>query len=100
LAVADVTSRADADRRVITVVVHGDVDAQAAGNLGRTLAGVIVRDRPRHVVVDLSGVTSIDDTAVGTLVAARQAAGDVDVELRLHRPTAALAAMLASSGLD
>jgi anti-anti-sigma factor len=97
---AEVTTRVDVDHGVVTIVVHGILDDHTADRLRRTLAGVIVRERPQRLVVDLSGVTSIDDSGIGTLVAARQAADDVDVELSLHRPNPALAETLATNGLN
>jgi anti-sigma B factor antagonist len=97
--VANVTTRAGTDRNVIIVAVRGNVDQEVAGGLRRALAGAIVRDRPRRLVIDLSGVTAIDDTGIGTLVAAWQAAGDVQIEVSLHRPSPAVAEALATNGL-
>jgi anti-anti-sigma factor len=96
--VAEVTIRVAADGSVVTIVVRGNLDANAVGGLSRVLAGAIVRERPRRLVVDLSHVTSIDGTGIGTLVAAGDAARDVDVELSLHRPSPVLARHLPPAG--
>jgi anti-anti-sigma factor len=54
------------------VHVHADVDASIATCLRRTLADAI--DRHAHVIVDLSGASTLDPAGLGVLVRAQRRA--------------------------
>jgi anti-sigma B factor antagonist len=61
---------------VHVVSVAGELDLHTAGDLSAELNDVIRRG-PTHVVVDLGGVTFLDSTALGALVAAARRAQTV-----------------------
>ena len=53
---------------VMVLTVCGDVDPGETAALRRTLIEAL-RARPKHLVIDLAGVTELDHTAVGALQA-------------------------------
>lgn len=54
----------------------------------------LIENGATRVVVDLSGVASIDSSGVGALVAGLKAARNLGGDLRLAAPTAAIVSML------
>jgi anti-anti-sigma factor len=99
LIMADLITRADPDPSRTTLELHGEFDVGAADDLRRTLIEAIMRNRPRHLTVDLGGVTFMDSTCIGTLIAACQTAGDVDVGFTITAANPFLTRVLATSGL-
>jgi anti-anti-sigma factor len=71
------------DSSSLTIHLRGDIDETAAAHLRRELVEALVHHRPARVLVDLRGVTSLDASAVGSLRAAGDIAGDVGVALSL-----------------
>jgi anti-sigma B factor antagonist len=65
----------DDDVHVVSVV--GELDLHTTGDLSAELEGAI-EQAPRRLVVDLAGVTFIDSTAIGALVAAAKHARAID----------------------
>jgi anti-sigma B factor antagonist len=51
--------------------LEGEIDLHVSSRLERSLASMI-KKRPRHVVVDLSGVTFIDSSGLAVLIHAMQ----------------------------
>jgi anti-anti-sigma factor len=99
LIMADLITRADPDRSTTTIELHGELDLNAADELRHTLVEAIMRNRPRHLTVDLGAVTFMDSTCIGTLVAAYQTACDVGVGFSVTGAKPFLIRVLATSGL-
>ena len=95
---ADLITRSDTGTTT-TVELRGDFDVGAADDLRHALVDTIMRHRPDHLVIDLRGVTFMDSTGIGTLVAAYQTACDLDVAFTVAGPSPFLARVLATSGL-
>lgn len=89
-------------RRVFThsmvVVLRGDIDLSETAILRRVLVEAM-RRRPRRLVIDLAGVISLDQTAVGALLAAAETAVDLDMRVVIRHAAAAVAAQLRLSGV-
>ena len=51
--------------------LEGEIDLHISPRVERSLASMI-KKRPKHVVVDLSGVTFIDSSGLAALIRARQ----------------------------
>jgi anti-anti-sigma factor len=81
------------------VVLRGRVDAGATERLRHVLVEAIVRRRPRRLVVDIAGATELDPTALGTLIAAREAAPDMNVRFTMRCPNPEAAVELLGDGL-
>ena len=77
------------------VRVNGELDIQTAPQLAEALDGV-----NSVVVVDLSGVTFIDSTALGVLVRAHHEAEAKGHQLVLARPTPMARRVLDITALD
>jgi anti-sigma B factor antagonist len=88
----------DAPISVITLVGEIDVatchDVRSLGVLSVQAAGIT------EVIIDMTGVTFIDSTGLGALIAVRNAARAADVTLRLRGITAGAAKLLKITGLD
>jgi anti-sigma B factor antagonist len=69
----------------VIVDVRGDIDVASAPQLWRELEPQL--ETTRHVVVDLSKVSFIDSTGVGTIIRAVNALRDRGQRLTLRAPT-------------
>jgi anti-anti-sigma regulatory factor len=83
----------------VVIVLRGHVDETGTIHLRQLLVDAMMHRRPRRIVVDLAQTTGLDPTAVGALIAAHDAAPDVQVSFDLRRPRPGLAAELAGHGL-
>lgn len=82
------------------VTPHGELDAFTAPRLGEQLDDLIQHDRATRVVVDLTDVTFLDSTALGTLVGAVRQAREQGGTLRIVTPTSPAARIFELTGLD
>ncbi|MEV7323312.1 STAS domain-containing protein [Streptomyces sp. NPDC093970] len=73
--------RTDVDG-VTVLGVHGEIDYETAGTLGRAMPPADPTAGPR-IVVDLSGVTFMDSSGINALIAAHQATRTARGWLRL-----------------
>jgi anti-anti-sigma factor len=83
----------------VVVKLRGVVDERDTPRLRRVLVDLIMRRRPRQLVVDLTRATTVDPLAIGTLVAAHDAAPDMRVAFAVRRPNPSVAAQLVRAGL-
>ena len=91
---ADVTVELSGD--TATLAVTGDVDIVSAPSLREQL----LRIDARNVVVDLAGVTFIDSSGLGVLVAALKRAREAGGELTLRSPSRPTRKVLDITGLS
>lgn len=66
------------------VTAHGEVDASTAGHLSAALASALHSAGGQPITVDLSDVSFLDSTGLGSLVAAKKAAAAAGSDLRLR----------------
>ncbi|WP_148613441.1 STAS domain-containing protein [Nocardioides rubriscoriae] len=83
----------------VTATVTGEVDLLSVGALRRTLAEVLI-DGCRMLVVDLAGVTFLDSTGLGALVATWRRARVLRVEMVIWRPSHPVSTVLGLTALD
>jgi anti-sigma B factor antagonist len=69
----------------VVLEVRGDIDVATAPQLWREIEPQL--DTTRHVVVDLSKVSFIDSTGVGTIIRAVNALRDRGQRLKVRSPT-------------
>ena len=81
------------------VVVQGEIDLATAPQLRDQLARAIHRHPAATVVVDLDGVTVLDDSGLGVLLGAAGAARTGGGELELVASSPALIARFESTGM-
>ncbi|MBT8224342.1 MAG: STAS domain-containing protein [Dactylosporangium sp.] len=62
----------------------GVIAGDAVDRLRRTLIEVLLRQRPARIVIDLSDANVVDPVALGSLMAATDAAQDLGIELTVH----------------
>ncbi|MEU8398341.1 STAS domain-containing protein [Nonomuraea sp. NPDC048892] len=74
--------RRSAGDRVVTLTPVGEIGLRTAGALRAAIADTLRAPRPVDVVVDLAGVTFLDGTGIGALVAGRDIAIRVDAATR------------------
>ncbi len=87
------------DGDCVTATVTGDVDLLSVATLRRTLAEVLI-DGCRMLVVDLAGVTFLDSTGLGALVATWRRARVLRVEMVVWRPSPTVTTVLGLTALD
>jgi anti-sigma B factor antagonist len=92
-----VTTRADGEVTVVDVV--GEVDLSSAPGLAEQLS-TLFDDGRRRVVVDLTEVTFLDSTGLGTLVGARNRAEEVGGRLPLVATGDRVLKLFRITGLD
>jgi anti-sigma B factor antagonist len=90
------TSRTSAGETIL--VATGRLDFYTAKALRRQLHGHIAAGET-HLVVDLSGVTSMDSSGVGALIFGLKSARSVGGDLRLVAPTESVAGILGMMNL-
>ena len=84
---------------VATVRLMGEVDHQTTEQLRKALVDMIVRVKPCHLVINLEGVTAIDDQAIGVLRAAESIVRDAGLTASFHTTGSAIADDLADDGI-
>ena len=94
---APLSVRRAGDRTVVEVT--GEIDSGGAEQLQRAVVEATVNGRPAQVVVDLTGLSSLDTGGVNALVAGREAAVRAGVPLRLTRARPEVRRSLAAAGL-
>ncbi|MEU6411791.1 STAS domain-containing protein [Microbispora sp. NPDC046933] len=68
------------------VIACGEIDMSTAGQLHEGVLGVLRRQRPSRIEVDLAGVTFLDAAGIGALVMSRAAAARVGCRLTVVNP--------------
>ena len=80
------------------VSVRGEVDIATAPMLDRLLHSLL--ESHAHVVLDLSGVSFIDSTGIGVLVAAARAADQDGGSFAVREPSRSVLRVLELSGVS
>ena len=92
---------ADADGVVTSrVQLAGEFDVDNRDELAGRLLGVVEREAPARIVVDLGRVTFIDSEAIGALIQGHLAAGRAGVDFRLAGANGVVERVLTVVGLD
>lgn len=78
----------------------GDLDAFTAPHLKNELVQLIEGRSARVVIVDLTGVTFLDSTALGVLIGALKRIRDRDGELRIVKPSPIVNRIFEITSLD
>jgi anti-sigma B factor antagonist len=89
-----------ADAQVLTVSMAGDIDVAAAGDLREAGLRAIEQADGRPVVLDAGGVTFIDSTGLGALVALNNAAEETNARILLRSVPPRMATLLRVTALD
>lgn len=82
-----------------TLVITGEVDLACADELREQLQAMAATGSAIGVV-DLSGVTFLDSSGLGVLIAAKKHAVSADTDLALADPSPACRTVLSISGAD
>ncbi len=88
------------DAHVLRVSLAGDIDVAAAGDLREAGLRAIEQADGRPVVFDAGGVTFIDSTGLGALVALNNAAGETNTRMVLQSVPPRMATLLRVTALD
>jgi anti-anti-sigma factor len=90
------------ERRVeqgdVVLAVRGDIDVESAPRLWQEIEPQL--DTTRHMIVDLSQVSFIDSTGVGTIIRAVNALRDRGQRLTLRSPTPMTKTVFETVGLS
>lgn len=81
------------------LVLSGDVDLSSVGVLWDVAAGALA-GRPQRLVVDMSAVTFLNSSVLGTLIRVQSAAAEKGIDVVLRRPTPIVQRLLRLSGLE
>jgi anti-sigma B factor antagonist len=82
------------------VTLSGELDLSSAPSLRNALVDAIAEHRGRTVIVDLDGVTALDDTGLGVLLGAAGRARDGGGDVVLVAATERLRARFDLTGLS
>lgn len=83
----------------VTVTPSGDIDMSATTQLREALQTAARTDDVERIVVDLAGVTFLDSTALGVLIAAHTAAQRRDAAFTVINPGPMVTMVLTMTGL-
>jgi anti-sigma B factor antagonist len=83
---------------VAVVQVSGELDLFVAPEFRECLTGALEEGTPR-IVIDLAGVTFIDSSAIGVLIAGARRSAEVRRELMIVCPAGSVARILEITGL-
>jgi anti-sigma B factor antagonist len=99
MAAFSVEARQDGPHEVL--LLSGEFDIAGADQVMRLAEATLNNGGTgTELVLDLSAVTFIDSTGIGTLVAVRNLAVERQVVTRLRRPSPAVASLLALTAVD
>ena len=73
--------RADGD---VVLALDGELDLATVERLAATVKLALAEEMPRHLIIDLAGLTFCDSTGIGGFVTAHEAARDAGVPMRLR----------------
>ncbi|MGC9670665.1 STAS domain-containing protein [Planosporangium sp. 12N6] len=93
-----IQTRRRGDRETV-IALHGEVDYATALDLRAAISATLSAGDVDTIVVDLSGVTFLDSTGVGTLVVATRICDDYDVEFRVCDPNPFIAKLFTVVGV-
>jgi anti-anti-sigma factor len=79
------SSRRSADGSLV-IEIRGELDSATSTLLRDTIVGLISRERPVNVIVDLLHVTFIDSTGLGALIAAHASARSHGIGFTVRNP--------------
>jgi anti-sigma B factor antagonist len=92
----DVITEADESRTLLRAT--GSIDIASRERLGAAVRAALAADTTA-LVIDLSAVTFIDSTGIGTLVDAASQSADAGATFRIEAPSRPVARILEVSGL-
>jgi anti-anti-sigma factor len=95
---AYMTTRRQADGGIV-VDVRGTLDAATVDALREALVGVLRRERPAAVIVDLTFVVFMDSMGIGALVTGYNTARELGIRFVLRNPSAFVHRQLRVTGL-
>jgi anti-sigma B factor antagonist len=72
--------------QTIVLTLHGDIDYATAAELRAAISAAATR-QPPTIVIDLSDVELIDDTAVGTLIVGNRICRQLGIDLAVRNPS-------------
>jgi anti-anti-sigma factor len=95
----DLRLRSDASGARVDVKVGGELDMAAAFKLETELDGLLAAPDTQAVVLDLADVTFIDSAGLGTLMAIRERAQQLGIDLAVARVSERVQRILDATGL-
>jgi anti-anti-sigma factor len=95
----DLRLRSDASGTRVDVKVGGELDMAAAFKLETELDGLLAAPDTQAVVLDLADVTFIDSAGLGTLMAIRERAQQLGIDLAVARVSERVQRILDATGL-
>jgi anti-anti-sigma factor len=75
-----------ADAQAVRIAAAGELDELGVRPLQRAILDALRRHRPRHITIDLDGVTFLDTAGINALVQSRADAEQLDCQLQLSNP--------------
>ncbi|HET6550475.1 MAG TPA: STAS domain-containing protein [Solirubrobacter sp.] len=95
----DLRLRSDVSGARVDVTVGGELDMAAAFKLETELDGLLAAPDTQAVVLDLADVTFIDSAGLGSLLAIRERAKQLGIELAIARVSDRVQRILEATGL-
>ncbi|WFE20333.1 STAS domain-containing protein [Solwaraspora sp. WMMD937] len=83
----------------VRLALHGELDLATAGEVRDAVTALLARSAPERIVLDLTCVSFIDSTGIGSLVACHQAAGVSGSRLELENISSFTRRQLWATGL-
>ncbi len=85
--------------RCVQMTLQGEVDCATAPELREAINEVLLQRNPATIQVDVSGITLLDSTGIGTLVVGHRIARDLCVRLVVVNPNRFVARLFGVIGV-
>jgi anti-sigma B factor antagonist len=82
------------------VAPSGEIDAHTAPHLRECIQRILAEPGVEHLVIDLSGTTFLDSSALGVLIGARKRVGELEGRLDIVLPSSHLRRIFEITALD
>ncbi len=85
---------------ILTASVKGEIDHHNAGAVRRKIDIKMMSERPKELILDLSGVSFMDSSGLGLILGRFAKASELGIPVSVSNPTAAASKILDLAGMD
>lgn len=86
--------------RLLCIYLHGEIDHHSAYFLREELDGLLMRERPARLVLDLRGIEFMDSAGLGLLMGRYRLMRDLGGVMVIAEPNARVMKMLRLCGME
>ena len=85
---------------ILTASVKGEIDHHNAGSVRQKIDIRMMSERPKELVLDLSGVSFMDSSGLGLILGRYARGSELGISVSVSNPTAAASKILDLAGME